>query len=398
MTIHFFIDTSFPFGMAAAKRRLCYAKGLIAAGETVKVHVCKKTIEKNKKDENDRIEPCGEYQGINYNYICGKYISSNPIIKRIDWFWRDYIRSFFYILKNIKKGDIAYCYFYPIFLQVLVILACKIRGVKIVKETCEHPSSLGKKNFINKLLRRFEYYFIMPLYDGFIPISHDLDLFVKKYMNKKAKSIIVPILVDESICLDKNVSLKSPYEVPYILHTGTMLEQKDSISKIIKAFALYKKRYKSNVKLVFTGPQANQSCKYIPLMKELGVYNDIELLGMVKIKEIAILQRFASLSIIYKSDNLQTRNCFPTKLGEMLINRIPVITTTIGDANVYLKDGESAFIIDPDDEEKLVNDIHVLLTDTTRSKEIANKGWEIANRYFNPLYQGKRLSLFFRDL
>ena len=33
MKIHFYINTSFPYGMAAAKRRLCYAKGLMAAGQ-----------------------------------------------------------------------------------------------------------------------------------------------------------------------------------------------------------------------------------------------------------------------------------------------------------------------------------------------------------------------------
>ena len=39
-TIHFYIHNAFPEGMAAARRQLCYAKGLLAEGNVVDVNVC----------------------------------------------------------------------------------------------------------------------------------------------------------------------------------------------------------------------------------------------------------------------------------------------------------------------------------------------------------------------
>lgn len=398
MNIHFYVNTSFPFGMAAARRRLCYAKGLMAEGHLVDVVICQKCFDIGN---DDGFPDNGEYCGINYVYVCGKYKHNkkNRLMRGLDYLVFDYIHSFFYALKHINRGDVVYAYYYPIFLQILIIIATKIKGAKVVKETCEHPSALGNINSLwHKLCKWFEYKFVMPHYDGFIAISHDLNKFVEKYKSKKAKSIIVPILVEDPF-YGKDVSnLKKEYNVPYIIHTGTMLEQKDSISKILHAFARLKRETTTNCKLVFTGPQATEKCRYLPMIKKLGIEKDVDLLGLVSTERVALLQYFATMTIIYKSDNLQTRNCFPTKLGEMLICGIPVITTTIGDANLYLENGKSALIFNPDDEDTLIEYMKFILDNHEKARMIGLKGKEVAMKFFDPIFQGKRLSEFYMDL
>ncbi len=398
MNIHFYVNTSFPFGMAAAKRRLCYAKGLMAQGHTVDVVICQKCFDIGN---DDGMPEQGEYEGISYVYVCGKYkyVKNNKFIRGLDYFIFDYLRSFQYALKHIYRGDIVYVYYYPIFLQILILLAAKLNGAKVVKETCEHPSALGNVNSMwHKFCKWFEYKFVMPHYDGFIAISRDLNKFVEKYKSKKAKSIIIPILVEDSFS-DKDISnLKNEYNVPYIIHTGTMLEQKDSISKILHAFARLKRETNTSCKLVFTGPQATEKCSYLPLIKKLGIEKDVDLLGLVPTERVAALQYYAAMTIIYKSDNLQTRNCFPTKLGEMLICGTPVITTTIGDANLYLEDKKSALIFNPDDEDTLIKYMKFILDNPQKARMIGLKGKEIAMKFFDPIYQGRRLSEFYMDL
>lgn len=398
MKIHFYINNTFPYGMAGAKRRLCYAKGLLAEGHNIDVVICQKCLEKGHDDVFSRK---GLYKGIPYIYVCGKYKfpKKNKIMRGLDYLVIDYIRSFFYALKNIHRGDAVYAYYYPIFLQILILLAAKLNGAKVVKETCEHPSALGNINSKwHKFCKWFEYKFVMPHYDGFIAISRDLNKFVEKYKSKKAKSIIVPILVEDPFS-DKDVSnLKNEYNVPYIIHTGTMLEQKDSISKILHAFARLKRETNTSCKLVFTGPQATEKCSYLPLIKKLGIEKDVDLLGLVPTERVAALQYYAAMTIIYKSDNLQTRNCFPTKLGEMLICGTPVITTTIGDANLYLEDKKSALIFNPDDEDTLIKYMKFILDNPQKARMIGLKGKEIAMKFFDPIYQGRRLSEFYMDL
>lgn len=396
MKIHFFVLTSFPVGMAAAKRRLCYARGLIAAGDSVDVSICQKCFSKN---ENDKYPESGIFRGIPYKYVAGKVKSDNRVKRKLDYCLLDYLKGFVYALRKVKKGEVIYCYFYSNFFHLLLIIASKIKGAKIVREVCEHPSALyDMSRFPNRANRWFEYHCLFPLFDGFIPISKDLSSFVEKYKSSKAQSIIIPILVDEIRNEEEIKSKGSPYDIPYIIHTGTMLEQKDSISKIIKAFARFKRETNLPAKLVFTGPHANERCSYIPLMKELGVDKDVDLLGLVDPEEVTRLQQFASLTIIYKSDNLQTRNCFPTKLGEMLACGCPVVTTSVGDANLYLKNKKNALIFNEDDEDMLVEHIKHLLTDSDDARRIGEAGKLVALSSFNPIEQGKLLSEFYNKL
>lgn len=386
MRIHFYILTSFPNAMAAGRRRLCYAKGLIAAGNTVNVAVCRKV-----KEDNCGLSDRGIYQGINYDFVCGRFLKQDMKCKSNTLI--DYIKGFIYALNHIKKGDIVYCYFYSLIFHLLLIIAAKIKGAKIVREVCEYPFVFGKQTIKIKFLRWIELNFLFPLFDGFIPISHSLNALVRHYKSKHAKSIIIPILVDDmSICKDT----RPPYDVHYIIHTGTMIEQKDGISIILRAFA--KARKKVNAKIVFTGPQANDKCPYNNLIDELGIKGSVELLGFVSKEEIDRLQYFASLSIVYKPDNTQTRNCFPTKLGEVLLNGIPVITTNIGDANRYLKNGESAYIIQEGDIDGLSDAIVAALSNLDASKQIGRNGQTVALKNFSPIIQGKRISNFYHTL
>ena len=398
MQIQFYQDTAFPYGMAAAKRRLCYIKGLRTAGDEVNVVCCSKVFEQG---EDDGMPAKGSYNGTPYCYVSGKYKypKRNKLMRGLDWYFLDPIRTFFYSIRHIKKGDVVYVYLYPLFLQALILLAAKIKGAKTIKEVCEHPSSLGKQHKLRCIKDWMDFHLIMPRYDGFIAISTDLETFVNKYKKHSAKVIRIPILVDpEPYELDYS-KMQSPFDVPYIIHTGTMHEQKDSISKILHAFARLKSDYTSLCKLVFTGQQADsQKCIYKKQLEQLGLANDVVLMGYVSDNEIIQLQHFAALTIIYKSDNLQTRNCFPTKLGEMLMSQVPVITTTVGDTKNYLESEVNAYLFEEDDETQLVKYMIKILSDPQGARFIAKKGQDVAIHSFNPIPQGKRLSDFIHNL
>ena len=389
-TIHFYIYNAFPEGMAAARRQLCYAKGLIAEGNVVDVNVCHKL-----EDEDRGVPSVGNVDGIPFRYISGRVKQKNKLLRGLDYKILDFFRMYRYAYKNIHKGDVVFCYFYGMICHLIMIFIAHVKGAKVVREVCEYPYVFEKQNFKTKILRYAELNFIYPLYDGFIPISKNLEKLVLCHKASNAKSVLIPILVDGE---RKSTKCKPLIKYPYILHTGTMLEQKDSISIILKAFAEFKKKDKNNVRLVFTGPQANNHCQYLKMIDDLSISNYVDLLGIVSNEEIVTLQNFASLSIVYKSDNLQTRNCFPTKLGEMLYAGVPVITTPVGDANLYLKDKFSAFIVKVGDIDELADTILFAFENPKLCREIGLKGKKVAETEFNPYLQGKRLSQFYNSL
>ena len=398
MQIHSYQNTPFPYGMAAAKRRLCYIKGLNAVGDQMNIIICNKVFEKGKDDGLPRK---GLYRGTPYCYVSGKckYPKWNKPMRWLDWNVIGPMHTFFHSLRHVHRGDVVYVYLYPLILQFFILLAARIKGAVTVRETCEHPSSLRMNSRMHSLEDWVEFHLLMPQYDGFIAISSSLEDFVNRYKKPSAKVIRIPILVDpEPYAIDFS-QMQSPFPVPYIIHTGTMIEQKDSISKILQAFHRLRQTCSSPCKLVFTGKDSDpHRCKYRKQIEQLGLTEDVVLMGYVSDEEILRLQHFAAFSIIYKSDNLQTQNCFPTKLGEMLMSQVPVITTTVGETRQYLESGVSAYLFEENDEAQLVSYMQEILADPQAAKHIAERGQAVARTAFNPLTQGRRLSSFIHQL
>ena len=276
MKIHIYTETSFPVGMAPTKRVTCYAKGLIAAGAEVRIVCTHRLIEKSA---NDQYPEQGVIDGISYSYSSGKYKRKNKIARGLDWKYLDALRAYKDVCKNVKKHDMVFVYGRSIFMQLCLIKGTAKVGAKIIKDCCEHPSALVNiKSVWVRFTKWYEYNHIMPMYDGFVAISHNLKSFCMRYKRSDAKVMIVPILVENKNNIDYN-NYKSPYKEPYIIHTGTMHEAKDGISRILYAFKKFKQETGSSCKLVFTGPQATNECPYNNLIRELGLDTDVGLLG-----------------------------------------------------------------------------------------------------------------------
>ena len=133
-------------------------------------------------------------------------------------------------------------------------------------------------------------------------------------------------------------------------------------------------------------------------MEELGIRSFVDLLGMVSMEKVTDLQHYAALSIIYKSENLQTKYCFPTKLGEMLVSGVPVVATSVGEANYYLKNMENAYVVKPFDVDELADTIKHIFTNLDEGKSIGLHGRELALDAFSPIKHGARLKFFFETL
>lgn len=389
MKIFILFRNPFPYGMAPSQHVTCEALGLKAAGADVEVDVFVPPLDKSK---DDGLPAEGEYRGIPYCYIHGKFRPSSLVGKVLN---RGYntVRTFFWSLKNFKKGDIVYCYGGDNLTLMLLTWAAHLKKSKFVVELVEIP--FYDAGLVSRFRRWFDTAFLFPRFDAFVCISHTLMDFARKYAGKTVPIHLLPILVEER----KNQSYgQSPYEVPYIIHTGTMTEQKDGISHILKGFAVFKKKDNTKCRLVFTGPHASkESCKYVNLIKKLGIEDSVDLLGLIdKREELLNLQHHAAMSVVYKVKNIQTKYCFATKIGEVLMAGVPLITTSIGEHNFYLSNNNNAFIVDS--EEELAEAICYVLDHKEQAKEVGLKGKAVAMRDFNPSIQGMKLYDFFASV
>ena len=80
MKVFIFINAPFPEGMASTRRVLCYAKGLAAAGVEAEIDVMHPFY---AKESDTDFPSAGVFEGITYNYICGKVYPHSAIRRKL---------------------------------------------------------------------------------------------------------------------------------------------------------------------------------------------------------------------------------------------------------------------------------------------------------------------------
>ena len=391
MRCFLFSDFEVAKPMASGKRTIYLAKGLKSANPDIEVEI---DIVNDYNTTLDNRNKIGIIDGIRYRYVNRSGIPYKNIVRKIYSRLKSGFEVFTFINNNIKQDDIVYCYLHDFIVLIAVIFASKKARAKLVREVVEIPYYY--EGSIPQVKRIFDRNIILRLFDGVTCISLELMDYINKYKSKKTKIIKIPVIVNND---DFVKSVSSPFSFPYIIHTGTMLEHKDGISYIIRAFAKFKEYDDSGCKLVFAGPHSVDNCSYIPLMKELKIYDDILLLGMIHNKEeLCNLQSHAAMSIVYRFENLQTRYGFSTKMGEILSLETPLVTTPIGGHVEYLKDRFNVFYVNPGDIDQLAIVIDYIITHSSESKQIGLNGKITAEQSFNYAIIGNKLYDFLRSL
>lgn len=381
--------------MASTNRVHAYAKGF--SGQGIETHVLLpiSTEPHGSKQVNTCKEGFDE-NGVHYKYMSGSSLRGNNIIKRQINDQYGYGHTLLYLLKHLRNDDQVIVYEGGWIWQLLCIFIVHLKGAKVAMELNELPYVFGQqtKKKIDKRERMLKYVF--PRYNQFIVISDALQQVAQQYA-PKAKVIKVPIIVEDII--DSNKEETSPIDNPYILHTGTLTQNKDGILGLIEAFGKACQRTDIPIQYLFTGNLEQSPLKdYIKkLLEKYHIEDRVIFLGYLEMDELRRYQRHCSLCIINKYKTLQNKYCFSTKLGEYLAFARPVIITNAGEAMNYLEDGKNAYIVEPNDTESIANKILQILSHPNEAEKIGKAGQEVANNVFNCDIQARRLITFFQS-
>ena len=391
MHIYIVSNEPFPNGMAATRRITCYARSLALQGDEVEVIIYHRTEIYGIPPKNTEGE--GNLDVFSYRYIGGTPLrGSNVIIRR----WNDFMdkrRTVDYLRQQLRPGDaiLLYCGDESLLTPHLVRLANE-RRCAIVRDLCEYP--FGTREDTPKSAVRREKYLrnTFPLLDGAICISEALYCLAQTH-HPSGQHIKVPILVEAP----RETSIHQHHR-PYIFHGGTMYERKDAIVSTMRAFADACQKLDHGIDFILAGPPSPHRDELDAIVNEAGITENVTILPQLSQKEIGSYQRGAFLTILNKHDNPQNQHGFSTKLGEVLISETAVITTSVGEANHWLKDGESAYIVEPHRPELISDKIVEAYRNDEERKNIARRGKEIATKYFGLEYQGKRLHDYLEDI
>lgn len=387
MKIIFVLDNLYPNGRASAARVRSYGKGFRACNIDVKVllPVPRQVYSKNKiNSQSHGIDQ----NGVEYKYMAGTCRRSKFRLFRILQDLYGYFATLVSLIFESSKNDYIILYEGSTLWHRLCIAAVHLIGGKVGLELNELPYGTGEETFEMQEKRKEFIAEVFPKLDFILAISESLYELSRKNA-PQATIIKVPIIVEGRLSGEDF----SGRFTPFLFHSGSLYEQKDGICGMLEAFGIAVQRINVPLDYVLTGnlemsPHAKELKE---ILSKYNIEDRVKFVGYIDIKTLRKYQKNCVLTIINKYDTLQNKYCFSTKLGEYLSFARPVITTTVGEANNYLKDGINAYIVEPNRPDLIADKIVFIIEHPEEAQKVGEAGHELVLKDFDCVYQAKRI-------
>ena len=399
MKVFIVTKEAFPNGMAATNRIKCYARAIKEGGLECQVIICGCTELNAHKIKNNIA--VGNYEGVPFRYIGGTTTDTRPEIIRKFFQFVKLIKTGLYLKKNMQKGDVLLLFMGGQVKRMLRYMEiAHSKGAFCVRDLCELPYGTSIETEKTIQLRKITIESQFPKLDGIISISDTLLNLARTYTLPTCRHIKVPIMVDydDYFLTDKS----SEVEIPYIFHSGTLYEQKDGFVGMLEAFGKATSMLMTPIRFISTGNIKNARGKERSAIQEIirryNLEDKVSFLGYVTDEELKNYLSKATLVIINKYRTQQNNYCFSTKLGEYMAAAKPVVITNVGEAMNWLKDGENAYVVEPEDNDALANTIVRVFSNPEVAYNIGKSGQKLCKTCFDYKVWSKPLVDFFNQL
>jgi glycosyltransferase involved in cell wall biosynthesis len=195
--------------------------------------------------------------------------------------------------------------------------------------------------------------------DRFIVLTEAMKLKFKPYYTRDITVIPNGIVLDTPEKITKNQARKSlnlSDKSIFVITIGRLKDYKGTIY-LVEAFRdIY--HYNNKCHLLIIGGDQGEKEKILLRIKELGLCNNITLLGEVAPVSVG---KYLMASDIFVLPSL--REGFPNVLLEAMSAGLPVVATNIDGISEIVKDGENGFLINPGDAGDIADKVVAILSD-----------------------------------
>jgi glycosyltransferase involved in cell wall biosynthesis len=370
-----FTSTNFPEGGASASYLNLFCKGLVVKAPVVKVFMAKGYAFRNnsKKIFRKNITP----EGVAYTYMGLTNRPKNGFLKLADDFLS--ICFLLFVLPSIvwKRRKTTILVYHLGLLHSLLIYStaffCKTRIITIV------PEYFNKLDFIS-LVSKFNWFSFIFTFDHLNPLSDRLIVFsnfLKDIYLKRGFS-------EERIYVQPNLTDFKFWDTPpvkekYILGYSGTPGKKDGLIDLFQAIKLLKDEIP--VSLVVVGDTTFGN-SFIPDLEiicvQLGIRDLVHFTGLVESNEVKDYLSQCKILAITRPRTVQTQAGFPTKLGEYMALKKPVLATGFGEVEAFFTDGKDLVIAKCDNPESIAEKIKWMLNNEDSINTMAANGCKTA--------------------
>ncbi len=375
------------YASASSNRWLTYINSLIASGVTVKLaildgfHSEKEKKDYSKGEMTNKAKSFYTCKNAHYKSLCRK-------VTRLTGFFFNRERIIWNHLKRIfreEKPDFIW-----LSIETLKVLDIKKNTVhpRMILESSEfedidRPSSSLRMIKYQKYINRF--YSVLPHITLFTLMTKTLCRHYEELTNHKGNIIHIPMTVDLTR-FDRSqlkpADILQNLPVPYIAYCGSLSNRKDGIDILIRSFAEFHKHY-PKYHLCLAGANHPDVVGQKTIIDSLGLQDYIHYIGILDQSVIPAFLCNASILALARPKSHQAEGGFPTKLGEYLATGNPVCVTKTGEIADYLRDGESAFLAEPDSVESFTDALCRVASDFKTAESVGKNGRKVAEESFN---------------
>lgn len=207
-----------------------------------------------------------------------------------------------------------------------------------------------------------------------------------KYEKMGARTLLVPGIVDP-VDYEQKSGARNPGDVGcQCVYLGQFKQEDDFGMAVDGIRDLISQNYDCSINLIGRYQSSREATR---LRKEIGVEGvggRVLFSGFVSDEKKNEFLSKADLIVLLRKDCQAARAAFPTRIAELLLTGIPLVTTNVGDIGRYLSNDENALLVSDGDiqEFKKIIRNYIDSEDKAFYKKIGERGRETALEHFTP--------------
>ncbi|MFB6318214.1 glycosyltransferase [Saccharicrinis sp. FJH54] len=376
----------FPYGTARIEKLKMIGKSLNTVNNDV-LFLCNSW----GSSKSEQIKKNGVHEGMSYMYTGGTIVRPKYFFNRRIAKFKGNFNEISYLLTHKCDAliiSVISGMFLPIFKYWII---SRIKGYKVYYPHHEEEEvSLKNKNIIFRLnlylFKRYAY----KLLDGVFPISMYLERQIFN-SNNKIRILRLPPMTDFEFFEKVRQKYHSKSNNKYFLYCGSMAYY-DVIEFIINSFELLNNQ---EYKLILISSGCEIKAKKLEHRINISTKSNlIRFYKYLDYEDLAIKYIEACALLIPLRNNVQDIARFPHKISEYTASKTPLISTNLGEMQVFFKHFENALLADQYDPNEFAGLMKFVINNPTKAKEIGLNGFEIGKEHFDYKSYGDKLTHF----
>lgn len=359
----------YPKGNVSTIRIHSYCKSLAKKGHFVKVLLLAPCKEASVNSQRN-----GVYEGVHYQYLTDITWKNNDTSIFVKFFY--YVLGLIKSLRYLKEDRISCLLSYhnnPLS-NVFYWVVSRLLSIPFILDKTEYPHGYQKRSKVIEKIDRF----FLRFYDGFIVISNEL----KEYYSQiRYKVFLLPMTIDiDRFKNVKNESVNKKYiAVVFGLHNRDGL--KESIVSYKRYLDIIGEDITFQLKLIGDLENLPNKNEIISYIFENKLDDKIDVMGRVDIDRVPNL--LVNASCLLTTPNSYISGGFPTKLGEYMLSKVPIVATSAGEISNYLTHKENILLSQPGDINNIALNLCYVHQNPYEADLLAQSSYQTVLKEFN---------------